>query len=230
MSVQSSQFTPEAQRYSEAGGGNVTIRFSLPVVFSVALGLWGGLYLSAAPPLSSQPTPPKSEEVLQAEEAFRKGQYDDALAKLREAVKKNPALPPARLMLARLFASANQGANARLNLEAALAEAPDHPECYLQNASVALTDGRLTDAVLNLQVVLQLATAERWTADQRKTFQREARAGLALAYERRGDWAAARGQLTAWLELEPQNATARERLAKALFAQDKVDEAFAELV
>src|SRR5207249_4551728 len=73
------------------------------------------------------------------------------------------------------------------------------------------------------------AAAERWTADQRKAFQREARQALALAFERRGDWAAARAQLAAWLELDPTNTTARQRLAVALFRQGKTDEAFAEL-
>src|SRR5262249_49786757 len=108
-------------------------RICLPLVLAASA--------AAAPPLASQPAPPKSEEILQAEEAFRKGQFDEALAKLREAVKKNPALPPARLTLAELFLAANQGPNARHNLEAALTEASDDPRCYLFNGSVALREG-----------------------------------------------------------------------------------------
>lgn len=194
-----------------------------------AFGLLPVAYCPAAePPLATQPAPAKSEELQQAEEAFRKGQFDDALAKLREAAKKNPALSPPRLILARMFAAANQGQPARLNLELALTEAPDHPECYVQNGTVALAENRVTDAILNLQTALQLAGAERWTADQRKAFQREARSGLAMAFERRGDWAAARGQLAALLELDSANTAARERMAVALFRMGKADESFAE--
>jgi uncharacterized protein (TIGR02996 family) len=184
-----------------------------------------------AGPVSSTAAPAqKIEEIEKAGVALQKGQIDEAYKLLQEAVKKKPDLPPARLMLARLFLAAREGqTQGRAVLEQAAAENPDHPEIYLTNGSLALGDGRLTDTILNCERVLALATAERWTVDQRKAFQNQARAGLASAYEARRDWAGARTHLTAWLESDPKNGQVRTRLARALFFLDKADDAYAEL-
>jgi tetratricopeptide (TPR) repeat protein len=173
--------------------------------------------------------PSKTAEVEKAEALFREGKVDDAFKALQAAATKHAELPPARLMLARLFFSAGQSQQGRAALEQAAAEAPDHPEIYLTNGSQALAEGRLTDTVLNCQTAQQLAAATRWTADQRKTWQREARAGQAMAFETRRDWESARTQLTAWLDLEPKNGSARQRLARAQFMLGRADDAFTEL-
>jgi tetratricopeptide (TPR) repeat protein len=171
----------------------------------------------------------KPEEVLKAESLFRDGKIDDALKQFHAAVKKHPQLPPAELMLARLLFSAGQHGPGRAHLEKAIAESPGHPEVYLANASQALAEGRVTDTILNCQIALAQAGAERWPAEQRKKWQREARIGLATAFEARQDWEAARTQILAWLELEPKNGQARQRLARALLMQGRDTEAFNEL-
>jgi tetratricopeptide (TPR) repeat protein len=175
---------------------------------------------------SNQPTRP--EEVLKAESLFRDGKIDEALKQFREAVKKHPQLPPAELMLARLHFSAGQPGPGRAHLEKAIAESPGHPEVYLANGSQALAEGRVTDTILNLQVALAQAAAERWTAEQRKNYQREARIGLATAFEARQDWESVRTQVLAWLELEPKNGKARQRLARAQLMLGRDTEAFNE--
>lgn len=184
-----------------------------------------GLVVVAVPAAAAQ----QPEEVKKAEAAVRAGKADEALALLREAVKKQPTLPPARLLFARLLFAANQPGPGRFHLEQAVAETPDHPECYLTNASQALADGRLTDVILGCTAALSLAEAEKWSADQRKSWKREARAGLTAAFEARKDWEAARVQLLAWLELEPKAGVTRQRYARALLMLGKADEAFAEL-
>jgi tetratricopeptide (TPR) repeat protein len=171
----------------------------------------------------------KSEEIEKAEAFFKKGDNNAALDWLEKAVKKNPQLPPAKLMMARLFLAAGQGSPTRTMIEGAFVDSPEHPEIYLFNGSVSLQEGRLTDAILNCQTALQLAAGERWTAEQRKNFQKEARAGLAATFEARRDWASARTYLSAWLEADPKNAATRQRLARALFLLGKTDEALAEL-
>ena len=171
----------------------------------------------------------KPEEVVKAEAAFRQGKPEDALKLLQEAVKKHPQLPPARLLLARMYFMAGQTGPGRANLEQAAAESFTHPEIYLVNASRALADGRLTDTILNCQTVIALSNDDRWTAEQKNRFRREARAGLAAAFEARKDWEATRVQLLAWLELEPKNGTARQRLARALLMLGRDTEAFNEL-
>lgn len=197
--------------------------------------LLAGLCLSApaqstgGPVPSTGPQPAKVEEIEKAGEALARGQAEEAFRLLLEAVKKNPALPPARLMYARMLVSMNQAAPGRANLELAAAEEPEHPEIYLTFAKLSLSEGRISDAVLNCTKALELSQSPRWTADQKKNYQREARQALANAYEARKDWPAARAQLFAWLELEPRNGLVRQRLARALFYMNKPDEALTEL-
>jgi tetratricopeptide (TPR) repeat protein len=173
--------------------------------------------------------PAKPEEVVKAEALFRESKVEEALKQLQEAVKKHPELPPPDLMLARLHFAASQPGPGRARLEKAIAESPGHPECYLANASQALAEGRVTDTILNCQIALTQSSADRWPAEQKKRFQREARAGLAAAFETRSDWESTRTNLLAWLELEPKNGQARQRLARTYLMAGKETEAFNEL-
>jgi tetratricopeptide (TPR) repeat protein len=173
----------------------------------------------------------KNETLEKAKETYLKGNFDEAYKLLEEAVKKDRNLPPARLLFARLLLQTqNMAANGKAVLEQAAAENPDHPEIYLSLASLALADGRLTETILSCQTVLALSGTDRWTAEQKKTLQREARIGLATAFEQRKDWTSARTHLTAWLEMEPKHGPARQRLARALFFLGRHDDANAELV
>jgi tetratricopeptide (TPR) repeat protein len=200
----------------------------------VTVGVLALLWLNAisvgtAAPVTPATKNPASDEIEKAEASFRKGAFDEAYTLLQAAVKKNPQLPPARLQLALLFLRANEGKAFRSLLEVAAAENPDHPDVYLNNGSIALAEGRITDTVLNCQTVLALTNSDRWTADQKKNFQREARAGLATAFEARKDWAAARTHLAAWLELDPKNPQVRLKLGRVLYFLGKSDDAFQEL-
>ncbi len=189
-----------------------------------------GLLLAITAIATAQPAEPaKPEEVVKAERLFRDGKIDEALKQFQEAVKKHPQLPPAELMVARMHFAAGQPGPGRAHLEKAIADSPSHPECYLTNGSQALAEGRITDTILNLQIALAQANAERWTAEQKKHFQREARLGLATAFEARQDWDSTRTQILAWLELEPKNGAARQRLARALLMQGRDTEALNEL-
>jgi tetratricopeptide (TPR) repeat protein len=200
-----------------------SVRWSVALTLALAAG--GRLAAQPATP----PAAPKGDDVEQAQDQFRKGQFDEALRLLKQASGKNPTLPPARVMLARMFQAANRPADARGQLEQAAAEQPDHPDVYLANVNLAVAEGRITETILDCQEALRLAKAERWTAEQRKNFTRSAEIGLAMAYEARKDWAAARAHLAAWLEVEPGNALARQQLGRALFLLGKGDEAYAEL-
>jgi tetratricopeptide (TPR) repeat protein len=180
--------------------------------------------LSAQPPEKSG----KNELLEEAEMLFRQGKPEEAFKKIEDAVKKNPGLPPARLLLAKLLLAAKQLPPARSNLELAFAENPEHPEIYLVNASLAFAEGRITETILNCRSALTFSNAERWNAEQKRYFQLEARTGLANAFEARRDWASARTELTFWLELG-SNAQIRQRLGRALFYLNKTEEAFVEL-
>jgi tetratricopeptide (TPR) repeat protein len=124
-----------------------------------------------------------------------------------------------------LFAE-NQGVAARRALEQAAIESADHPEVFLAFGSVALGEGRLSDARLNFEQALKQAGAGKWDAERTQVFRREAAAGLAAVAEGRGDWKTAQEHLNAWLELEPKNGQARQRLGHVLFQLDQMKDAF----
>src|SRR5205823_1179605 len=145
----------------------------------------------AGPVSSTQIPQAKNEDIEKAGAFLQKGQIDDAYKSLQDAAKKNPSLPPARLMLARLFlnTTSKEGVQqGRTILEQAASEFPEDPRVYVTNAVVAMNDGRFIDGILNSELALRLCAADRWTAEQKKEVQTQARNILASAYERRTDW------------------------------------------
>jgi Flp pilus assembly protein TadD len=160
---------------------------------------------------------------------IREGHNEEALGLIRAQAANHPDWPPAPLILGRLLLAAGQAVPARRALERASAESPNHPQVYLIQGAVALGDGRLSDARLNFGQALELAGSGKWDAERARIFRREALAGLATVAEAREDWQAASGHLSAWLELDPKNGQARQRLGGVLFRLDKQDDAFAAL-
>jgi tetratricopeptide (TPR) repeat protein len=197
----------------------------------VSLAMWESALgrADAGPVNSSQNALAKNEDIEKAGAALVRGQIDDAYKALQDAAKKNPMLPPPRLMLARLLFNTKEGQQqGRAMLEQAAGENPNDPRVYITNAVVAMNEGRFVDATLSSELALKLSQADRWTADQKKEVQTQARNMLAHSAERRSDWASARAHLSALLELE-KNGQLRQRLATALFFLDKTDDAFLEL-
>jgi tetratricopeptide (TPR) repeat protein len=178
---------------------------------------------------SRSPTPQMTEEVDKAVACFRRAEYAQCLDLLKAARGKNPELFPARVILAQLFLVDDHLVQAREALEQAAAEEPGCPQSYILFGRLALRDGRATEAAALFEKALTLASAGPWSEDSRKGFQAEARAGLVVVAERRGDWPTASASLTAWLELDPRNGPARGRLAQALFRQGKREKVFEEL-
>ena len=167
----------------------------------------------------------KLPEIDEALERFKAGRYDECLEQLETAAQKHPNLLPARLILAKLFLMNRQIAPARAALEQAAAEDPDRPEIYLQFAALGLDEGRLTDASLHFEKALALVPEQAGT-DRSRLLRIECHAGLAAVAERRGQWPTVQEQVGAWLEADPNSAPAHERLARAVLAQDRPDEAY----
>jgi tetratricopeptide (TPR) repeat protein len=170
-----------------------------------------------------------SDDLDRALESFRRQERDRALESLRAACKKNPGLPPAPLMLARLYLAQNQLGAGRAALETAAAEGPDYPGTYLAFGSLALAEGRSTDALVHFEKAATLARAPAWPEAARRYFFIQSHAGVATVAEQRKDWAAARTALAAWLDLEPHHGKGRQRLGQALFHLGKPTDAAREL-
>jgi tetratricopeptide (TPR) repeat protein len=169
-------------------------------------------------------------DVEQAVKSFEKRDFDACLQQLVKAVKAHPELPPPHALFAKLAFLSNQGAMIRPSLERSVAEDAEHPEVYILFGNLALVEGRPTDAAVHLEKARALATSRRWTAEQRRRFERLCHQGNAFLAESRGDWKAAHAALVSWLEQEPANARARYRLGKALFGLGQYEQAHAELL
>jgi len=208
------------------------VAITLAAAFSARAGTITLLPSNGVSPLFAAEVDELSKSIVEVNEAiksFQKRDLDTCLQQLAKAVKAHPELPPAHALLAKLALMSNQIAMVRPALETAVAQAPDHPEIYILFGNLALLENRATDAALHFEKAKALASAERWTADQRRRFERFCHQGNALLAESRGDWKAARSALEAWLALEPANARARQRLGRALFSLDQQDEAYKEM-
>ncbi|MBM3225263.1 MAG: tetratricopeptide repeat protein [Candidatus Tectomicrobia bacterium] len=162
----------------------------------------------------------KIDELQKGLESFQRRDYEQTLSLFKTAGQKAPHLPPANLMLARLLFATNQQPQGRVALEQAAVEQAGYPGVYLSFASLALTTGRLTDAFLHLEKAASLLQGTTWTAEQRSAFQEQMHLGFTTVAEGRRDWEGAKKALTAWLELNPKNGQARQRLARTLLELD----------
>jgi Tfp pilus assembly protein PilF len=178
-----------------------------------------------------QPAPKAADslpaDLVEAAGKVREGRIDDALASIKRESAKHPEWSPPRLILARLMLSAGQGAPARLALERAAIETPEHPEIYLTLGTLALSDSRFSDARLNFEHALSLLRSAGGDPEKFKSFRRESHAGLAAAAEARDDWKSAERHLNSLLADDPKNGPARQRLGRVLFRLDKPDDAYA---
>jgi tetratricopeptide (TPR) repeat protein len=209
------------------------LKNSFPIRLGAFLALLAFVFLASAAP--AQPPPKEKDkkdptaDEKKAAEAFQAGKLDDALKALQAAAKADPTMSPPRVVLARWSLEARQGPQARTLIEQAAAEDPTHPDVLLTNASFALGEGRVTDTILSCTAALAAADNPRWDAAAKKRFQREARTGLAAAFDRRGDHASVKTHLAALLDLDPRNSQVRQRLARANFLLDRPDDALTEL-
>ncbi|MFO0807989.1 MAG: sigma-70 family RNA polymerase sigma factor [Gemmataceae bacterium] len=183
-----------------------------------------------APPIPAIKAPQGKIQLIElAGAAVTRGEIALAEQLLRDAARTDPTLPPPLVMLARLCIQIKaMQPHARAALERAIAENPDHPTGHLTNATIAMTDGRIAEAILSAERAIQLADAALWTAEQKKGFRKSALETMASAFEDRKDWASVRTHSAALLELDG-SAQHRIRLAKALFFLDKPDDALAEI-
>lgn len=187
----------------------------------------------------------KIPEIADAIGRFNNLDRAGALELLRKAVEKHPnRLPPAQVIMAQLYAQANQAGPTRGSLEMAVVEVPDDPEAYVILADIELRGRSVTAATLLYEKANGLMASLSKSPSRQKALQPRIYGGLAAVAEQRAtlsgddktravkEWATAEKHLRAWLELEPNSANALQRLARALFKQktaEKVKEASARL-
>jgi len=168
-----------------------------------------------------------------AAELFKAGKDEEAYKKLQEASSKNDKLPPARLMLHRMYLSANRQAEARRAIELAAVENPDHPDIYITFALQASSQARYTDAWLQYERALKtVEDTKRWNDKQRNSVMLACYSGLGQTAEARQQFEVARKNYEAILKLDfPKKDLSgfRAALGRVLFMLDKREDALKEL-
>jgi len=201
--------------------------FAICAILAVSASAANQLEIGEMPDTPAPAVDEQIQEVKDAAERFNKLDFDGALSKLKEAVTKNPQLPPAEVIMASWFARANQPGAVRLYLDAAVKENPNDPEAYIILGDVNLNnprDRRQTEADLLYAKAAELIGGVQ-NEERKQKLAPRVEAGLAAVAAARGDWATSQTHLEKWLTLEPKSDTAMQRLAIALFRQKKAAEA-----
>jgi tetratricopeptide (TPR) repeat protein len=161
---------------------------------------------------------------------FKAGDYDGSLKLWEEAVKKNPDLPPAQVIMAQLYLRSNMLKEAMAALDKATADAPGDPEAYITQANLAMLVARdLNKADALCQKANQLLAAFSKSEKRKQVLQPQVYRVMAGVAEARKDWAGAEKALEAWLKLDPKNVPAMQRIAFCRFHKKDIDGALAEL-
>ena len=166
-----------------------------------------------------------TKEINNAITRFTQRDIDGCRAVLERARSNNPKLPPPGVMMAMLWLSANQAQQARAELEDTVVKFPADPEPYLMLGDFAFQERRVTDAGVLFDKASELAATYADNAKRKRDFDIRCSAGRAAVAEARRQWETAQKNLTKWLELDPDNASAHQRLGIVLFQLGKEPDA-----
>jgi len=167
----------------------------------------------------------QNQEVTGAINRFRDRDIDGCRAILERAKSNNAKLPPPGVMMAMLWLSVNQLGPARAELEDCVVKFPKDPEPYLMMGDLAFQDRRVTDADMLFKEATRLAAEYTENAKRKRDFDIRCNAGSAAVAEARKQWELAQKHLQAWIDLDPDNASAHQRMGIVLFQLSKPQDA-----
>jgi len=167
----------------------------------------------------------QNKEINNAISRFRDRDIDGCRAVLERARSNNAKLPPPGVMMATLWLSVNQLGPARGELEDTAVKFAADPEPYLMLGDLAFQDRRITDAAVLFEKATALTAAFTENAKRKRDFEIRCAAGTAAVAEARKQWETAQQQLAKWLELDPDNASAHQRMGIVLYQLNKPQEA-----
>jgi tetratricopeptide (TPR) repeat protein len=167
----------------------------------------------------------QNQEVTGAINRFRDRDIDGCRAILERAKSNNAKLPPPGVMMAMLWLSVNQLGPARAELEDCAVKFPKDPEPYLMMGDLAFQDRRVTDADMLFKEATRLTGEYAENAKRKRDFDIRCNAGSAAVAEARKQWELAQKHLQAWIDLDPDNASARQRMGIVYFQTGKEKEA-----
>jgi len=157
------------------------------------------------------------QQITNAINRFRDRDIDGCRAVLERARVNNPKLPPPGVMMAMLWLNVNQLGPARGELEQTVVKFPEDPEPFLMLGDLAFQDRRVTDADTLFARARELTESFDSNPKRKRDFQIRCHAGIAAVAEARKLWDVAKQELGGWLELDPDNASAHQRMGIVLF-------------
>jgi Tfp pilus assembly protein PilF len=158
-------------------------------------------------------------KVTAAIDLFRQRRVKDARDLLTELRTAHPTLPPAELLIAKLFIVFGQPQLAMQQLEQTVQKHPQDPEAFLILADGSLNERRVTAAEALYQKADYLNRRFNENAKRKENFEKRRLFGLAAVNLSREQWAAAETLLRDLLKLDAKSAGAYQRLGTALFQQ-----------
>ena len=167
----------------------------------------------------------QNQEVTGAINRFRDRDIDGCRAILERVKSNNAKMPPPGVMMAMLWLSVNQLGQARAELEEAVVKFPADPEPYLMMGDLAFQDRRVTDADMLFQQAAKLTGEYTENAKRKRDFEIRCHAGNAAVAEARKQWEKAQAALKSWIDLDPDNPSAHQRMGIVLFQLSKPQEA-----
>jgi tetratricopeptide (TPR) repeat protein len=169
-----------------------------------------------------------NKEINNAISRFRDRDIDGCRAVLERAKSSNTKLPPPGVMMAMLWLSVNQLGPARAELEETAVKFPADPEPYLMLGDLSFQERRITDADVLFAKATALTEPFAENPKRKRDFDIRCNAGAAAVAEARKQWDLAQKHLAAWLQLDPDNASAHQRMGIVLFQLGKEMESLAE--
>jgi predicted Zn-dependent protease len=221
---------------------SVVCRMGIPARAALICGLWtlvmtGGAGNAQAQTLTTQMligdavSTDSLAKYTDVDEAIKRFINRDVLAArqfLEAAKKKDPALPPVDMLLAKMYFLGGNAPAGRASLEKTATDTPDDPEPVILLADQALAQGRIIEADALYDRALQLTGKFNGAAKRKRNFEIRSRAGRASVEQRRKNWDVAVDDLQALLKIDPDNAVAHYRLGQTLFMQNKFNDGYAQ--
>jgi tetratricopeptide (TPR) repeat protein len=169
---------------------------------------------------------PEYQDIEDAITRFRNRDIQGAQQLLDAAQKRHPQLPPAGVMLAKLYVFASDFANAGNVLEAVVKSDPDDPEAFITLGDLSFRERHFAAADALYRQGNALCAGYARNPKRKESLELRSHAGLAAVAEARENWQDAETHLQAVVQKTPDNAAFQARLGRALYKLGKTKEAY----
>lgn len=156
---------------------------------------------------------------------FRAGDTDGCRAVLDRSRAADPRMPPTGVTMAKLWLSVCHLEAALAELRATIESVPGDPEPHLMLGDLDFQERKIDSSAVHFEEATKLTAAYTGNPLRRRDFEIRCAAGNSACAESRSQWERAHGQILRWLELDPRNPSAHQRLGSVLFKLGRTTDA-----